>query len=157
MGRKPNPVIVEYFHRGDKLVDNSNRYHHTCRLCGEEFPKGRVEGLGTHITKKCQAISLAERTSVVLRLHDLERQDGGNNTEVVAHATNRNQLNDTYTPSKPQPSPQFNGLNVLAEASRRVGGSNRSRRSQAPRSALPLDPALIEPVGQNDGWSSQHV
>ena len=148
MGRKSNPVLVEYFHRGHKLTNNSNRYHHTCKLCGEEFPRGRVEGLSGHITKKCPAISLAERTSVVLRLHDLEKQDGGVNTEVVAHTTNRGQANLSYAPPESQ---QFNALNVLAEASRRVGAPNRGRKSQALKSDLPLDPALIQPADQNDG------
>jgi len=40
MGRKPNPLISEYFERGAKINDKSNRYPHRCKLCGEVFPKG---------------------------------------------------------------------------------------------------------------------
>lgn len=35
MGRKPNPLILEFFERGPKIGDQSNRYQHTCKRCGE--------------------------------------------------------------------------------------------------------------------------
>jgi hypothetical protein len=35
MGRRPNAVVGEFFHRGQKLDDNSNRYQHTCKKCGQ--------------------------------------------------------------------------------------------------------------------------
>ena len=35
MGRKPNALSLEFFARGAKLNDQSNRYEHTCRRCGE--------------------------------------------------------------------------------------------------------------------------
>lgn len=35
MGRRPNVVVGEFFHRGQKLEDSSNRYQHTCKKCGE--------------------------------------------------------------------------------------------------------------------------
>jgi hypothetical protein len=38
MGRKPNQLILEYFERGPKLEDASNRYQHTCKSCGEKVP-----------------------------------------------------------------------------------------------------------------------
>lgn len=31
MGRRPNPLILQYFDRGEKLKDQSNRYPHTCK------------------------------------------------------------------------------------------------------------------------------
>lgn len=34
MGRKPNLLIQEFFQRGAKLDDQSNRYEHTCKKCG---------------------------------------------------------------------------------------------------------------------------
>ncbi|XXG99009.1 suppressor of tub2 mutation [Hypoxylon texense] len=71
MGRKPNPLILEYFERGAKLNDNSNRYHHRCKLCGEDFPKGRIDSLTTHLTKKCSAISEQDRIQACLALHGL--------------------------------------------------------------------------------------
>lgn len=36
MGRRPNQLILEYFERGPKLEDASNRYQHTCKSCGEK-------------------------------------------------------------------------------------------------------------------------
>lgn len=35
MGRRPHALIQEFFDRGPKLDDNSNRYQHTCKRCGE--------------------------------------------------------------------------------------------------------------------------
>lgn len=35
MGRRPNIIVAEFFSRGAKLEDASNRYQHTCRRCGE--------------------------------------------------------------------------------------------------------------------------
>ena len=40
MGRRPNAVVGEFFHRGQKLDDNSNRYQHTCKKCGQHVRKG---------------------------------------------------------------------------------------------------------------------
>lgn len=31
MGRRPNALILQYFERGPKLQDQSNRYPHTCK------------------------------------------------------------------------------------------------------------------------------
>lgn len=41
MGRKPNTLVLEFFDRGDKLDDNSNRYQQTCKRCGE-FVRGSL-------------------------------------------------------------------------------------------------------------------
>ncbi|KAI2629490.1 hypothetical protein GGS21DRAFT_526410 [Xylaria nigripes] len=72
MGRRPNPLILEFFERGAKLNDNSNRYHHRCKACGEDFPKGRIDSLVTHLTKKCPAISEADRINACLALHGFD-------------------------------------------------------------------------------------
>lgn len=42
MGRRPNAVVGEFFHRGQKLDDNSNRYQHTCKKCGQHVRKGKL-------------------------------------------------------------------------------------------------------------------
>lgn len=96
MGRKPNAVVrqvmlwplfpnqhtltisSEYFDRGDKLPDSSNRYAHTCKRCNEfvsltfsnaaiifltlqQFPKGRIDGLMNHILRRCPNVSQEDR------------------------------------------------------------------------------------------------
>jgi len=35
MGRRPNQLVLEYFNRGHKLPDSSNRYEHTCKRCNQ--------------------------------------------------------------------------------------------------------------------------
>ncbi|GAB7348538.1 hypothetical protein MBLNU459_g6932t1 [Dothideomycetes sp. NU459] len=62
MGRKPNALILEYFERGPKLNDQSNRYQHTCKRCGEVFPKGRPDSLQRHIFEKCPNVTETDRT-----------------------------------------------------------------------------------------------
>lgn len=152
MGRKPNALIVEYFHRGAKIADASNRYEHTCKRCGEQFPKGRIDSLTAHLTKKCIGLTMPERTKIVLRLHDLA--DPTANPELNNGLRDGNQveagntLDLPFTPTKQQ---NFNALNVLAEASRRVGGdgpvaSGYTAAEQAHphdhAQPLPLDPQL---------------
>ncbi|KAM3500594.1 hypothetical protein MY10362_006269 [Beauveria mimosiformis] len=125
MGRKPNPLILEYFVRGAKLNDNSNRYQHTCKRCGENFPKGRIDSLTAHITKKCPAISDSDRMRACLELHGLssaraaaaERQHNGigpRGARAVASSV------------LPQ---EWSALETLAEASRQVD-LNENNRTQ---------------------------
>lgn len=123
MGRKPNPLILEYFERGPKLNDNSNRYPHTCRLCGENFPKGRIDSLTAHITKRCPAISESERMRACLELHG------------IAHA--RSAAKRHPRPVEPEAAsaaasssalpPEWSALETLAEASRQVDLNENNR------------------------------
>ena len=76
MGRKPNPLILEYFERGQKLEDASNRYQHTCKACGEKFPKGRIDSLMGHLTNKCPAIRLRDKQHASRHLQDLRVASG---------------------------------------------------------------------------------
>jgi hypothetical protein len=63
--------MAEFFERGAKISDMSNRYEQTCKRCGEHFARGRSEAMVPHLTKKCPAISYAERAKIIFRLHDL--------------------------------------------------------------------------------------
>ncbi|RHZ65558.1 hypothetical protein CDV55_104265 [Aspergillus turcosus] len=125
MGRKPNQLILEFFIRGQKLEDASNRYQHTCRACGEKFPKGRIDSLTNHLVKKCQAIPLRDRQRVLLRLHELpDLADGDQNKDPNLAGQNKGKSADLpYTTRQ-----NFDGLNVLAEASRQVGASDQTKR-----------------------------
>lgn len=82
MGRRPNAVISEWFFRGAKIEDASNRYAHTCRRCGElvrilaetmiatdlvQFAKGRVEYLMEHLLKKCPNITDSDRATILIQ------------------------------------------------------------------------------------------
>ena len=118
MGRKPNTLIGEYFTRGAKLEDSSNRYQHTCRTCGEVFPKGRTDSLIKHLISKCTALSLDERRSVILRAHNLGTPPDGRQQTLPSSAGDTLNTNLPFSPSR-----QFDRLNVLAEASRQVGGT----------------------------------
>ncbi|KAJ5160354.1 uncharacterized protein N7482_007358 [Penicillium canariense] len=124
MGRKPNQLILEFFIRGPKLEDSSNRYQHTCKACGEKFPKGRIDSLTNHLVKKCQAIPLRDRQRVLLRLHELPDLTEGDAKDPSASGGKKG---DGSFGNRPN----FDGLNVLAEASRQVGASDQTKRGPA--------------------------
>ncbi|PLB43898.1 hypothetical protein P170DRAFT_430904 [Aspergillus steynii IBT 23096] len=125
MGRKPNQLILEFFIRGQKLEDASNRYQHTCKACGEKFPKGRIDSLTNHLVKKCQAIPLRDRQRVLLRLHELpDLADGDQNKDPNLAGQNKGKGVDLPFTTRQN----FDGLNVLAEASRQVGASDQGKR-----------------------------
>ena len=133
MGRKPNPLILEYFERGPKLQDNSNRYPHTCKQCGENFPKGRIDSLTTHITKRCPAISDSERMRACLELHGInhaktaaERQQQVQAAQ-AAHAAQTN--GQEMSPGALDQG--WSALETLAEASRQVDLNENSRVQKA--------------------------
>lgn len=152
MGRKPNQLILEFFIRGQKLEDASNRYQHTCKACGEKFPKGRIDSLTNHLVKKCQAIPLRDRQRVLLRLHELpDLADNDPNKASALSGVHKGKTVDLpYTTRQ-----NFDGLNVLAEASRQVGASDQSKRGPAYTQAMTVggktvvvDPALEAEVFQ---------
>ncbi|RCI08542.1 hypothetical protein L249_8921 [Ophiocordyceps polyrhachis-furcata BCC 54312] len=123
MGRRPNPLILEYFERGPKLNDNSNRYPHTCKQCGENFPKGRIDSLTAHITKRCPAISESERMRACLELHGIAH------SRPPTQRTGRT-LSQTTGPDTraPDVTPQgWSALETLAEASRQVDLNENNR------------------------------
>lgn len=137
MGRKPNPLILEYFIRGPKLNDNSNRYPHTCKQCGENFPKGRIDSLATHITKRCPAISDSERMRACLELHGI--------TNPRANVGQMNQSVNSSDPAQttahiPELPQGWSALETLAEASRQVD-LNENSRSQAGQAESLLSPS----------------
>lgn len=137
MGRKPNPLILEYFVRGPKLNDNSNRYPHTCKQCGENFPKGRIDSLTTHITKKCPAISDSDRMRACLELHGITNRahSDRNGAQRNAHANAQ--------AAQLQNLPQgWSALETLAEASRQVDLNENNRVVQKGQDgSSPANPA----------------
>jgi hypothetical protein len=138
MGRKPNPLVAQYFERGSKIGDASNRYEHTCKKCGEHFAKGRVEALTTHLTKKCAAISKIERTQIVIRMHNLTDL-GADFNEVTSRDGGQRESAGAAVPAPAQESQNFNGLNVLAEASRQVGGNAQNNAGYTPADQAPAE------------------
>ncbi|KAL2108965.1 hypothetical protein VUR80DRAFT_3161 [Thermomyces stellatus] len=135
MGRKPNQVIASYFHRGPKLADNSNRYPHTCKLCGEDFPKGRIDSLTNHITKpgKCPAISEHARIQACLALHSIPNPAAVQRKQAARAGENGG-------PPAPGTMPaNWSALEALAEASRRVNMSEKGDGRE--RDSNPATPA----------------
>ena len=111
MGRKPNPIVSKYFTRGAKIEDASNRYSY---ICGERFPKGRIDTLYSHITNKCTALSWQQKKDLVLQIHDHALAVDG-----ASAAKNKQTVEMGKTASVVLPSQQqnTNSLDVLAEAS----------------------------------------
>ena len=133
MGRKPNQVILQYFSRGVKLDDASNRYQHTCKACGEHFPKGRIEGLINHLTKKCPSLSYVQKQELVIQFYDLSDIATLHPVKSGSKIQKANAISLPFSPTRQN----FNSLNILAEASRRVGANDPPNHG-----VLPLDPSL---------------
>jgi len=147
MGRKPNQLILEFFERGQKLEDASNRYQHTCKACGEIFPKGRIDSLTTHLVKKCQAIPLRDRQRALLQLHELPDFADGDSSGKEGGPGVMEKGRRVDLPFAGNRS--LTGLEALAEASRQI-----EKRVSPPRDSTPkekvvdesaIDPSLREP------------
>ena len=136
MGRRPNQVILEFFERGEKLAGPSNRYKHTCRHCGKEIDNGRHERLTGHMINDCPKLSEETRARLLLRLHGLEH------AAQPASQTQTEPSKDLDLPFSPARPQNFDGLNVLAEASRRVGIQTPKQKGHSTSSYPPLDPIL---------------
>lgn len=148
MGRRPNALILQYFERGPKLQDQSNRYPHTCKSCGEHFPRGRLDSLTTHLTKKCPAIGEADRVNAIFTLSGMSH---------ASHRLQQTQHNQGQVQPPLQVPTQVNGVNdspvdlpmiqrdlqrdwtalgVLAEVSRQIDMSEKND------DRVPLHPAV---------------
>lgn len=139
MGRRPNPLILEFFERGPKLDDASNRYQHTCKACGEVFPKGRTDSLNNHLTKKCQVIPLRDRQRVALQIHelpDISDSDPNTNQRANEGLNSRRPLDLPFAGSR-----RLTGLEALAEASRQFAKDVTPADSQT----AAVDDSAIDP------------
>ncbi|KAL1882818.1 hypothetical protein Daus18300_000456 [Diaporthe australafricana] len=119
MGRRPNQVIQQYFQRGPKLADNSNRYPQTCRLCGENFPKGRIDSLTTHLTKRCPAISEQDRINACLMLNGISAARTPRNLQARQQQQVQQHPGPQLELPLMQPHQNWTPLETLAEVSRR--------------------------------------
>ena len=140
MGRKPNRLVLEFFDRGAKLPDGSNRYEHTCKACGEFFPKGRIESLMSHVTTKCQAIAPEDRHRARVQLYerpDEELRDTSGSLK--PSATSKGQRYTTKLPFTG--GRNFTGLEVLAEASRQIEHPRKPGHNRIEENTV-IDPSL---------------
>ncbi|KAH8880647.1 hypothetical protein GQ53DRAFT_669381 [Thozetella sp. PMI_491] len=118
MGRRPNALILQWFTRGPKLKDNSNRYPHTCKACGEHYPKGRHDSLVAHLTKKCPAISEAERMALCLNIGGFTTPRPKVKAKQKAASEARQQANGVPIDPTSLSSNEWAKLNALAEVSK---------------------------------------
>ncbi|KAK8127661.1 hypothetical protein PG984_008769 [Apiospora sp. TS-2023a] len=153
MGRKPNPVILSYFERGEKLKDNSNRYAHTCVKCGEHFAKGRIDSLTNHLTKNCPAISEAERINACLALHGIS----GNTAAARSNRANNAQNNNSAANALALTQSNWTALETLAEVSRQIDLSEKhddhvphNRNQVVDASSAPFADSLLAPMEHHD-------
>ncbi|KAF2463133.1 uncharacterized protein BDR25DRAFT_115345 [Lindgomyces ingoldianus] len=152
MGRKPNQLILEFFERGPKLEDASNRYQHTCKSCGEKFPKGRIDSLTNHLVKKCPALPVRDRQRAILQFHELPDLPDGVPQMATTSGQSQNTMNLPFAPK-----PQMSALETLAEVSRqhldlsgkRIAGKQR-RKTPPPSNNGPNFGSLDEFIIHDD-------
>lgn len=68
MGRRPNQLILEYFERGPKLEDASNRYQHTCKSCGEKVRTPTTKKIKKIVDDKLTQCSFPKAASTASRI-----------------------------------------------------------------------------------------
>ncbi|KAL8717790.1 MAG: hypothetical protein Q9225_005005 [Loekoesia sp. 1 TL-2023] len=143
MGRRPNQLVLEYFDRGAKLEDNSNRYEHRCKACGEHFPKGRIETLTAHIEKKCPIIRREQPVPASSTAHQSPHpapNSNGQTPEVPDHPNGQSATeHQLVLPVSSRRS--LTGLEALAEASRQLEHP-RKLDINPPSQDHPIDPDL---------------
>lgn len=123
MGRKPNQLVLEYFDRGPRLTDNSNRYEQRCKACGENFPKGRTENLIIHIESKCPAIRRENPTRLQAQAYSTppSTADGEGSVQgSIGHVDNSNDSTGLHAVLPVSTRRSLTGLEALAEASRQL-------------------------------------
>lgn len=151
MGRKPNRLVAEFFTRGTKLDNGSNRYVQTCKACGEVFLKGRIETLLNHLQRRCQSISHADKCRILAQLQELSGPENG--------IINQQASDDDQTPHQTSlklpvgHGQKFTGLEALAEASRQIERPGKGK-SVSKQNDL-IDPSLNDHC-EFHGSSSQH-
>ncbi|KAL2023372.1 hypothetical protein VTK56DRAFT_2729 [Thermocarpiscus australiensis] len=147
MGRRPNALILQYFERGPKLQDQSNRYPHTCKACGEHFPRGRLDSLTSHLTKKCPAISEAERVNALLTLsgmsHASQRFQQSQQAHAQAQAQARAAQANGSSVDLPMIQRDWTALGVLAEVSRQIDLNEKNDDRGQPNGTVPHAPAPL--------------
>ncbi|KAL8689986.1 MAG: hypothetical protein Q9218_004471 [Villophora microphyllina] len=153
MGRKPNQLILEYFDRGARLTDNSNRYEQRCKACGERFPKGRAETLIVHIESKCPAIRRRDQALPLTHTYSTPplTADGDESLHgSIGYVDNGHESTGLHAVLPVSSRPSLTGLEALAEASRRLTHPANQGTEIPPRRQL-IDPHLdrVHPDGGN--------
>ena len=138
MGRKPNQLVLEFFDRGVKLPDGSNRYEHTCKACGERFPKGRIESLMAHLKTKCQIIAPEDRYRALLLSNDRpDTESHDADGPLGSAATGKGQQHVTKLSVSGRR--KLTGLEALAEASRQIDNVIDPLLQEAWKYGIPID------------------
>ncbi|KAK6585279.1 hypothetical protein PZA11_002006 [Diplocarpon coronariae] len=114
MGRKPKSLILQFFERGAKLNDKSNRYSYTCKSCSEKFLKGRTENLEGHLLKKCPALSAQDRQKVLLELNNSPQLPETGHGQTLMNGASV----DLLVSQSPQDQTNWSALGILAEVAR---------------------------------------
>ncbi|TLD21360.1 hypothetical protein PspLS_09009 [Pyricularia sp. CBS 133598] len=144
MGRKPNALILQFFERGPKLADNSNRYPHTCKSCGENFPKGRIDSLTNHLTRKCPAISESDRVRACLTIHGFNKAAVEHTRASVASATTAARPPTDIQQDLDLVQRDWTALETLAEVSRQIDLSEKhDDRGNPAGASIATDNALL--------------
>lgn len=95
------------------MNDASNRYEHTCKGCGEKFPKGRIDSLTAHILKKCVAMRDQDRQRAAIQFNHL------NELQNAAHGNGDIHMKGK-TVDLPIVNRNWSALETLAEVSRQI-------------------------------------
>lgn len=118
-------LILQHFERGAKLNDSSNRYEHTCKGCGEKFPKGRIDSLTAHILKKCVAMREQDRQKAAIEFNHMaemnHRNQAHGNVAMRGRGVDLPLMHDNWS-----------ALETLAEVSRQIEMDEHNKHDGMP-------------------------
>lgn len=109
-----------------------------CR-CGEHFPRGRLDSLTNHLTKKCPAISEADRVAAFIGISGMSHATQKFQQQQAQQDPNR--VYDGPGVDLPINDRDWTALGVLAEVSRQIDLSEKNDDRGQPNGALPGDGA----------------
>lgn len=145
------------------------RYPQTCKLCGEIFPKGRMDSMTTHLTKRCPRITESQRISACLALNGISNPRSARSvhqSQQQQQAQQSQHVQQQHSQIPPldlamlQSQQGWTPLETLAEVSRRqinhlnghgeeAGQSQHAMSAGEPMSGIITSTAATAPVGSD--------
>lgn len=118
--------------------------------CGEHFPRGRLDSLTSHLTKKCPAISEAERVNALLTLSGMSHASHRfqQSQQAQAHAQAQAAQASGSPVDLPMVQHNWTALGVLAEVSRQIDLNEKNDDRGQPNGTAPPPATAAAPGSQ---------
>lgn len=145
-------------------TNSFHRYSQRCKLCGEHFPKGRMDSMTNHLTRHCQVITEPQRVRACLALNGISSPQPSRSLQHAARQQHAQQAQRAHHQQQTQIPPLdlsmlqsqqgWTPLETLAEVSRQInhlsGSSAAGHGEEATSSQNDMTAAGAEPMSGVD-------